>query len=86
MPGQTVPLSELAVRERAVGIKQVRKAVREGRAEIVFLACDANPALTGPVEKACGQRGVPVVTDHTMGQIGRACRIAVGASAAAVLS
>ena len=41
-------LTELATQEKVVGVKQSRKAIREGRAKRVYLACDADPAITEP--------------------------------------
>ena len=76
---------EFASVPKAVGLKQTRKAIRERRAVRVFLACDADPVVTNPVAAQCAAAGVPVVTDFTMGQLGKACGISVGASAVAVL-
>ena len=78
-------ITELASREKVIGVKQSRKAVREGRAKRVYLACDADPAITEPVAVSCEAAGIPVETEHTMAQLGRACRITVGASVVAVL-
>ncbi|MGI5986541.1 MAG: ribosomal L7Ae/L30e/S12e/Gadd45 family protein [Dysosmobacter sp.] len=78
-------ISELASQEKVIGVKQSRKAVREGRACQVYLACDADPALTEPVAEHCAQAGIPVETEYTMAQLGKACRITVGASVVAVL-
>lgn len=78
-------LTELASSNKVVGVKQSRKAIREGRAEKVFLACDADPSITGPIRAECVERGVPVETENSMAQLGRACRITVGASVAALL-
>ena len=79
-------LTELASREKVIGVKQSRKAIREGRAKRVYLAGDADPAITGPVAQSCAQAGIPVEGGCTMAQLGRACRITVGASVVAVLS
>ena len=78
-------LTELASQEKVIGVKQSRKAVREGRAKRVYLACDADSAITEPVAVSCEAAGIPVETEHTMAQLGRACRITVGASVVAVL-
>ena len=78
-------LTELASQEKVIGVKQSRKAVREGRAKRGYLACDADPAITEPVAVSCEAAGIPVETEHTMAQLGRACRITVGASVVAVL-
>lgn len=67
---------------RVVGVKQSRKAIREGRARRVYLADDADPAVTGPIAAECAAAGIPVETGKTMAQLGRACGIAVGAAAA----
>ena len=78
-------LTELASQEKVIGVKQSRKAIREGRAKRVYLACDADPAITDPVARQCEALGIPVEGAHTMAQLGHACRITVGASVVAVL-
>ena len=78
-------LTELASQEKVIGVKQSRKAVREGRAKRVYLACDADPAITEPVAESCRCAGIPVEAAHTMAQLGHACSIAVGTAAAAAL-
>lgn len=78
-------LTELASQEKVIGVKQSRKAIRDGRAARVYLACDADPAITDPVAESCAAAGVPVETDYTMAQLGQASRITVGASVVAVL-
>lgn len=78
-------LSELASSSKAVGIRQSRKAIRDGRASKVFLAFDADPAVTGPLAAACVQQGIPVDSSASMAQLGRACSIAVGAAVVALL-
>ena len=40
-------------------MKQSRKAIREGRAKRVYLACDADPAITEPVAASCAEAGIP---------------------------
>ena len=78
-------LTELASQEKVIGVKQSRKAIREGRAKQVYLACDADPAITDPVAESCTEAGIPVDGDYTMAQLGRACEITVGASVVVVL-
>ena len=58
---------------------------REGRAVKVFLASDADPAITGPVAEACAAAGIPTESGCTMAELGKACRVSVGASVAALL-
>ena len=77
-------MERLSGNEKVVGLKQVRRAVTEGRVNLVFLACDADPRLTEALEALCKERGVATVWDYTMAQLGKACGIAVGTAAAAV--
>ena len=79
-------LEELSSKDKVVGLKQVQRAVSAGRAGRVFLACDADPAITDPVADGCASAGIPVETEYTMAQLGKACRITVGASVVAVLA
>ncbi len=79
-------ITELASQNKVIGVKQSRKAIREGRAKRVYLACDADPAITEPVAASCAAAGIPVEMDNTMAQLGQACRITVGASVVAVLA
>ena len=79
-------ISEIASKEKVIGVKQSRKAIREGRACQVFVACDADPAITEPVAQSCAEAGIPVEEAYTMAQLGRACGIDVGTAAAALLA
>ena len=53
-------MEEHMEQSRVVGIKQVKKALREGRALEVILADNADPALTEPLEASCREAGVKV--------------------------
>ena len=76
---------ELRSQRIVVGAKQLKKAVLGGAARQVFLARDADPAVTEPLEALCRQQGVPVSQVRSMAELGRACRIEVGAAAAAIV-
>ena len=78
-------LDELKTAKKVVGIKQLRRALTDQTAELVFLAKDADPALTEPLLDRCRANGVEVVTGVTMAELGKACGISVGAAAAAIL-
>lgn len=77
-------LEELKQKPRVVGVKQTRRAVSDGSARQIFLARDADPKVTGPLEELCAQRGVPVEWVPSMKALGAACGIAVGSAAAAL--
>ena len=51
-------LEELNYAARIVGVKQLRRALADGRVRKVFLADDADPALTDPIREACTAAGV----------------------------
>lgn len=62
-------LEDLSSKDKVVGLKQVRRAIACGWAGHVFLARDADPRLTGPLEDCCREAGVPVAGGHTMAQL-----------------
>lgn len=76
-------LTQLEQGDKVVGAKQTRRALNDGRARAVFLAKDADPALTAPLEELAGEKNVPVIWAEHMRELGRACGIAVGAAVAA---
>lgn len=78
-------LEELKTAKKVVGIKQLRRALTNHTAELVFLAKDADPLLTGPLMTQCQEDGVEVVSDVTMAELGKACGIMVNSAAAAIL-
>mgnify|MGYP003296362612 CR=1 FL=1 len=67
------------------GAKQLRKSLSSGAASQVFLAQDADPAITEPILTACQLYNVAFAWVRSMTDLGRACGIEVGAAAAAVI-
>ena len=78
-------LGFLQGKKTVVGAKQLKKALLNGRANRVFLAQNADPALTEPIEALCLQNQIECVWVPNMADLGHACGIAVGAAAAAVV-
>lgn len=78
-------LTELKAGPRVVGVRQTRRALTEGCAVRVFLAEDADPAVTGPIEELCVQLGASLDRVPSMRELGQACGISVGAAVAALL-
>ena len=68
-----------------VGAKQLKKALQKGTARYVFLAENADPAITEFLETLCRQSDTPLTWVASMADLGRACGIEVGAAAAAVI-
>ena len=78
-------LEELKTTEKVVGVRQIRKAFANGRVKKVFLARDADPALTEPLARECEAAAVSFDYVPTMKQLGAACEISVPAAAAAIV-
>ena len=68
-----------------VGTKQLKKALVKGRAKRVWLAENADPAITEPLEALCIQCGVAYDWVPSKSELGQACGIEVGAAAAAAV-
>ena len=66
-----------------VGAKQLRKALKNGKANYVFLASNADPAITEPIAALCQLNNVDFAWVKSMTDLGQACGIEVGAAAAA---
>ena len=79
-------LPDLSKRKVVVGAKQLKKAVAAGRVRCVFLAENADPAITEPLAELCGEWNIQIAWVHSMAELGRACGIEVGAAAAAVVN
>ena len=68
-----------------MGAKQIRKALQAGRAQQVFLARNADPAITEPIVAFCKQHQVAYAWVSSMTDLGQVCGIEVGAAAAATV-
>ena len=79
-------LPNLAKANTVVGAKQLKKAVKAGRVRYVFLAENADPAVTEPLVVLCAANSLHITWVRTMAELGRACGIEVGAAAAAILT
>ena len=75
----------LSGRSFVVGAKQLKKALKIGNAHKVFLACNADPAITEPIAALCQSKCVDFAWVKSMTDLGRACGIDVGAAAAAAV-
>lgn len=79
-------LSQLATAAKVVGVKQSKKAIRDGKATRVYIALDAEQRVLRPVCDLCREMNVPVEEVTTMTELGDACAIDVGAAVVTVLS
>lgn len=78
--------AEIGGRKVVAGAKQLRKALNSGTVFRVYLARNADPAITEPIESLCKQLGVGYAWAKSMQDLGTACGIEVGAAAAATLN
>lgn len=67
----------------AVGLKQTLRAIQSGRAQMVYLAKDANQTMREEVLAKAKQADIPVCEADSMKALGEACNIQVPAAAAA---
>ena len=79
-------LSELRTARKVIGVKQSKKAIRDGHAAAVYIALDAEKRVTGPVYELCSETDTRVEEISTMTELGDAVGIDVGASVVAVLA
>ena len=76
-------LKEISRCKMVVGARQLRKALETGRAKRVYLAEEADPAITEPIALMCEQYHIDCAWVPNMLDLGKACGIEVGAAAAA---
>jgi large subunit ribosomal protein L7A len=79
-------LAELRNHKKIVGMKQLKKQLQRGGVARVYLAQDADPAVTMPLAELAQENGIEIHWVVKMHDLGRACSIDVGAAAAATLS
>jgi large subunit ribosomal protein L7A len=73
-----------ALQRRTVGLKQTVKAIKNGTAEKVYLAEDADDFIKQSVIDACRDRNLQIIYVSNMKELGDACGIDIGASTAAI--
>ena len=78
-------IQELSGPNKVVGAKQVRRALRDGRAARLYVAMDADPRMLQPLVQDAVNRQVPISQAPSMKELGASCGIAVGAAVAVLL-
>lgn len=78
-------LERLKQGKKITGVKQTLKAAEEGRAEVVFIAADADKRVVSGLTELCLRNNIEVFNAESMKLLGKACGIDVGASAACIL-
>jgi large subunit ribosomal protein L7A len=71
---------------KVVGLKQTLRALRQDQAARVLLAADADEALVQQISDACRGKGLLAEkTTFSQSDLGKLCRIEVGASVVTIL-
>ncbi len=78
-------MESLKHKNKVVGIKETKNAVKAGTADVVYLAEDADFHVTEPLRELCILSGIEVQNVSGRKEIAKACGIDVPTAAAAVL-
>lgn len=68
-----------------IGVKQTSRAIADDQALTVYIAKDADQYVTRRVAELAEEHSVKVVLVDTMKELGRACKIDVGAATAVIV-
>ena len=71
--------------KKAVGTKEVLRALKANEAARVFVASDIDTFLYQKVTRACAEAAVPVNRVESNKELGKTCGLKIGCAAAAVL-
>ena len=85
MTAEPASLARLSSFNHVVGAKQIRKAFAKSIVSRVYLAKNADPAITEPIAALCQQNSVDFAWVRSMTDLGKLCGIEVGAAAAAAI-
>lgn len=76
---------KLTAGKKAVGAKQVKRALNSHEVEAVFIAMDAERKITDQIIQICKEKDIEVFQVESMNKLGEACGINVNAATAALL-
>ena len=79
-------MDELRSSNRLVGVKQSKRAIKDGQVKRAFLALDAEERILQPLRELCAEQSVQVTEVDTMVGLGDACGIEIGAAVAVILN
>ena len=78
-------VSRLNVNNKVVGTKQVKRAIKNGEVETVYVARDADGKIIDEILIACDEKQIEIIYVDSMEKLGEACKIDVSAATAALL-
>ena len=76
---------KLTTGKKAVGAKQVKRALNSHEVEAVFIAMDAEKKITDQIIQICKEKDIEFFQVGSMNKLGEACGINVNAATAALL-
>lgn len=79
-------MEELKHASKAVGSRQVKKAILKGQARKVYIARDAEHHVVKPLIELCNENNIEIEYVESMEKLGKASGISVGSAAVALLS
>lgn len=79
-------MEDLKHKKIVVGIKETKNAARDERAQIVYVAGDAELRLVQPIRDLCALSGIPCIEADSRKALAKACGVDVPTAAAAVLN
>lgn len=79
-------MESLLTVQKAVGTKQVKKAILKGMVTKVYIAEDAEQHVIKPLVELCNENSIHVEFVESMETLGKASGIAVGSAAVALLT
>lgn len=68
-----------------VGVKQSSRAITEGQAKLILVAADAQQHVTRRIIELAELSDIPIEYVSTMKQLGKLCKIDVGAATAVII-
>lgn len=68
-----------------IGAKQALKALNNGAASVVYIAKDAEEHVTRQLVNLAAEKNIEIIYVETMKQLGKACKIDVGAATAVIV-
>ena len=78
-------MQRLRTNPHTVGMRTTLRAIESGKAELVFLAQDADVFVTRRVQEACKAANVAYERVSSMAELGDACEVSVKTACAAIV-
>lgn len=78
-------MESLKHRNKVVGIKETKNAIKAGAADVVYIAEDVDFYAVQPLRELCAEMGVRLEAVPARKELAKACGINVPTAAAAVL-